>query len=301
MALDSSHVEAPPTTWHGAGARLRCTDVYVFTRSEGVLSSRPPILLLHGFPTSSYDFFRVWDRLARNRPLLTLDFVGFGVSDKPAWFGYGLNEQADIVIEVLKQLKLNKVHLVAHDMGTSVATELLARRERGLLPIELASLTLSNGSVFIDMAHLSPSQKILKRPGIGEMFAKLANYPVFRAEMRRLFGEPKVLEEQEIEQMWDLMKRSAGLERMHQLIRYIDDRKRFARRWNGALERLDLPTLVLWGAKDPVAVLPIGEKLARTVRGSRLRVLKDLGHYPQLEGPDEFAREVETFLDELEG
>jgi pimeloyl-ACP methyl ester carboxylesterase len=69
----------------------------------------------------------------------------------------------------------------------------------------------------------------------------------------------------------------------------------------GALERLKKPSLILWGARDPVAVLPIAERLAKTIVGSRLRVLRDLGHYPQIEGPDAFARELEAFLDDIEG
>lgn len=291
---------APPTAWHGAGARVPCTAVHVFVRTEGDPRARTPIVLLHGFPTSSHDYEKVWARLARKRPLVTLDFVGFGLSDKPADFGYGLHEQADVVLEVLARLEVPRAHVVAHDMGTSVATELLARRERGLLPLSIESLTLTNGSVFIEMAHLAPAQHLLRNRAIGPAFAKLANYPVFRRSMRKLFAEPDAIEESELALMWQLLARDHGAERMAQIIRYLDDRHRFARRWNGALERFDRPTLILWGARDPVAVLPIGERLARTVRGARLRVLHDLGHYPQIEGPDAFAEELLAFLGELD-
>jgi len=291
---------ALPTAWHGAGARVACLSGKVFVRTEGDVLARTPVLLLHGFPTSCHDFVRVWPRLAKKRPLVTLDFLGFGASDKPLDFGYGLHEQADVVLEVLARLGVARAHVVAHDMGTSVATELCARRERKLLPIELTSLTLTNGSVFVEMAHLRPEQRLLQHATLGPLFARLASYPIFRRGMRRLFAEPDALEERELREMWELISRAHGAERMAQSIRYIEERTRFARRWVGALERFDRPTLVLWGAKDPVAVLPIGERLAKTIPGAKLRVMSALGHYPQLEGPDVFAGELGRFLDEVE-
>lgn len=286
-------VAHPETAWHAAGAMLPCVSAHVFVRTEGDLHARPPTVLLHGFPTSSYDYVHVWKRLAP--PLVAIDFVGFGMSDKPKDFGYGLFEQADVVMEVLARLAVPRFHLVAHDMGTSVATELLARRERKLLGAEILSLTLTNGSVFVDMAHLQPAQHLLMSP-VGDLFAKLSSYQTFRLSMRRLFAEPDTIEEDELRTMWALLSRAEGKERMAKTIAYVEDRRRYSARWHGALERLDLPTLVLWGAKDPVAVLPIGEKVAKTVRGSVLRVLPHLGHYPQLEGPDAFARELSGFL-----
>ena len=297
--MTPSDASALPTAWHGAGARVACIAGKVFVRTEGDLAARTPVVLLHGFPTSCHDYVRVWPRLARTRPLVTLDFLGFGASDKPADFGYGLHEQADVVLEVLARLGVARAHVVAHDMGTSVATELCARRERGLLPFELASLTLTNGSVFVEMAALRPEQKILQHETLGPLFARLASYSVFRRSMRRLFAHPDAIDDREIREMWTLVSRADGARRMALTIRYIEDRARFARRWIGALERLDRPTLILWGAKDPVAVLPIGERLAKTVRGAKLRVMPELGHYPQLEGPDVFAAELIAFLDEL--
>ena len=299
--MNSQEAGGPPTAWHGAGTRMPCTDVHVFVRTEGDLAAKTPIVLLHGFPTSSHDFVHVWPRLARRFPIVALDFVGFGWSDKPKWFGYGLHEQADVVLEVLQKLAIRRAHVVAHDMGTSVATELVARKVRGLLPIELASLTLSNGSVFVEMAHLVPAQQMLRVPAFGDAFARLANYPMFRRSMRHLFAEPESVEESELKLMWELLVRGGGAKRMAQAISYVEQRKTYARRWIGALERHVGPSLLLWGAKDPVAVLPIAERLAKTIRGSRLRVLHDLGHYPHVEGPDAFAHELLAFLDDVEG
>lgn len=282
------------------GTRIHLRDGAVFVRTEGDLSRQPPLLLLHGFPTSCHDYARVWARLATRHPLITLDFLGFGASDKPVTFGYSIFEQADLVLQILTRLNLREVHLVAHDMGTSVATELCARQERGLLPIRLRSLTLSNGSMLLDLAQLPHVQQLLHRPLLGDMVARVTNYPLFQRTMRSLFGTPELIEASELRAMWELLIRADGRARLPQILSYLDERRRFEDRWIGALRRLEeTPVLVLWGAKDPVAVLPIGEQLSKIIPGARLRVLQDLGHYPQLEGPGAFASELLDFLREI--
>lgn len=282
------------------GTRINLRDGAIFVRTEGDLSGQTPILLLHGFPTSCHDYTRVWARLAAHHPLITLDFLGFGASDKPPSFSYSLFEQADVVLQILARLELPEVHLVAHDMGTSVATELCARRERGLLPIRLKSLTLSNGSVLLDLAHLTPAQQILRRPVLGDLFARVSSYPLFQHNMRALFGTPDLIDGSELRQMWELLSRADGKARLPKISSYLDERRRFEERWVGALRRLEnTPALVLWGAKDPVAVLPIGEQLGKIIPGARLRVLHELGHYPQLEDPGAFASELLAFLADI--
>jgi pimeloyl-ACP methyl ester carboxylesterase len=291
-----------PTAWHRVGTRINLQDGAVFVRTEGDLSAGTPLLLLHGFPTSCHDYARVWGRLAAHHPVVTLDFLGFGASDKPLSFSYSLFEQADVVLQIAARLGLREVHLIAHDMGTSVATELCARRERGLLPLTLKSLTLSNGSVLLDLAHLTPAQKILRRPVLGDLFARVSSYAIFQHTMRSLFGTPELINGAELRQMWELMIRADGKARLPKISSYLDERRRFEERWVGALRRLEnVPTLVLWGAKDPVAVLAIGEQLGKLIPGARLRILGELGHYPQLEDPGAFAGELLAFLGELPG
>ena len=116
-----------------------------------------------------------------------------------------------------------------------------ASRERGLCPIELASLTLCNGSVHLELAQLTLVQKALRDRTVGPIFARLANRRVFGAQMRRIFGKPDAVAEEELDAMWELLERAGGCLRAPQLSTYQDDRVRFRERWIGSLERLDLP------------------------------------------------------------
>ena len=273
--------------------RVETPDGSVHVRAASMDLPGTPLLLLHGFPTSSADFDPVWDTLAKERPLASFDFLGFGLSDKPRDFGYSLFEQADVATRVVRELGWPRVHVLGHDMGTSVLTELLARRERGLLPFEVASIVLTNGSVHVTMAHLTLGQRIL-RSKAGPLFARLGTRRTFKAQLRRVFA--KKPPEATLDAMYDGVARADGALRLPAIIRYIEERVRFERRWVGALERLDVPALVAWGALDPVAVLPIGQRLAREIPGAELVTWDALGHYPQVEDPTAFADAVSAFL-----
>jgi pimeloyl-ACP methyl ester carboxylesterase len=270
----------------------------VFVLVEGPADTEP-ILLLHGFPSSSFDFHLALPVLSAGRRVVVHDHLGFGFSDKPRDYSYSLIEQAEVAIEVWRSLGITRGHVIAHDYGTSVATEILARRARGLSPVDFASLTLSNGSVHIDLANLTPSQQILRRPVLGRIFATLSNPLVFRAQIRRILGDARAVPDEELDLMWAGVARAEGRQRLPQLASYMDERKRFEHRWIGALTSLDVPAHVLWGRRDPVAVPEIATVLAREIPGARLTWLDELGHYPMLEAPARWADEARAFVDSV--
>jgi len=270
--------------------------VFVIELGDSSGASATPVLVLHGFPTSSWDFVDVARLVSVHRRVVLFDFVGFGYSDKPDEHGYSLFEQADVAVLVARACGLTRAHVWAHDMGTSVATELCARRERGLLPFTLESLVLLNGSVHIEMASLTLGQHLLLSP-VGGLFARVSTKRVFVAQMRRIFGRPA--DEADLETMWMLLSRDGGARRLPAIIAYVRERTRFRRRWIGALERLDVPVLVAWGRKDPICALAIAEQLAREIPAAQLTIWDDLGHYPQVEAPDLVARAVAAFWSAL--
>ena len=144
--------------WRARGELTELAGHQIFTcRHAG---SGPLLLFLHGFPSSSYDW-RATLGLLDECSWLTLDFLGFGLSDKPRDAVYSLFDQADIV-EQLVAGEPCPVVLVAHDMGTSVATELLARDLEGTLSFRLAGVLLFNGSVIIARASLTWAQTALR-------------------------------------------------------------------------------------------------------------------------------------------
>jgi pimeloyl-ACP methyl ester carboxylesterase len=252
------------------------------------------VLLLHGFPSSSYDFREVVDQLG-DRAWLALDFLGFGLSDKPRPHRYSLLEQADIVQTVVADAGVGPVVLIAHDMGTSVATELLARDLSGALPFELQRAVLTNGSVIIERASLRPIQKILRGP-LGPVAARLTNERGFMRGFAKLFSAAHPLTPDEAEAQWALLAREDGNRILHLLCAYLNERVRFAQRWHGAVRDWPKPLGFLWALGDPVATTEVLAGLRELRPAAEVIELPGVGHYPQVEVPDEFTAGALTLL-----
>src|SRR5947209_18952802 len=109
--------------WRDRGRTVQALGMNVFLVHANPESRAVPLLLLHGFPTSAFDFHTVIDELAQERPVIVVDYPRAGFSDKPPGYSYSLIEQADVVEVVCTGLGVQKAHLFAHDIGTSVATE----------------------------------------------------------------------------------------------------------------------------------------------------------------------------------
>ena len=124
-------------------------------------------------PSSSFDWRRLLER-EREHAVLACDFLGFGLSDKPRDADYSLLRQADLTVELMRRELAGRPFVVAHDMGTSVATELMARELRDELDVALAGGLLFNGSVLLERASPTLRQKLL-RTRAAPVFARLMN------------------------------------------------------------------------------------------------------------------------------
>jgi pimeloyl-ACP methyl ester carboxylesterase len=270
--------------WKSSGRFIDTPAGRIFAARQG--SGGDPILYLHGFPTSSYDLRLALPRLTAAHPVVVHDHLGFGLSDKPAGYAYSLFGQADAALAVWRALGIERGHVVAHDYGTSIATELLARREDGNLPIDLRSVTLTNGSVIIELAHLSIAQRLLRGP-LGPSFARVAGRHVFLASMRRLFGDPARMPDMNAD--FDLLSLAAGRNRLPRISRYLEERVRYGPRWTAALAHADVPLRLVWGDRDPIAVPAIARRVHELAPNSQITWLDGVGHYPMLEAPDRWA------------
>jgi pimeloyl-ACP methyl ester carboxylesterase len=257
------------------------------------------IVLLHGFPSSSYD----WRHMIGAEPehaVLTLDFLGFGLSEKPADDEFSLFRQADLVEELLRREFAGRpCFLVGHDMGTSVATELMARDLEGRLGIEAVGALLFNGSILLDRARPTLGQKLL-RTRAGPLFARLMNERFFRRQFASLFSPRHPLSPDEAADQWTLIEHGGGHRLAHRLIGYMDERERHAERWHGAFRDWPKPIFLLWGMQDPVAVPDVLEGLKELRPGVPATELAELGHYPQIEEPARVAEAIEAALAELQ-
>jgi pimeloyl-ACP methyl ester carboxylesterase len=227
--------------------------------------------------------------------MLLLDFLGFGLSEKPSDHVYSLRWQADAVEELIRRAGSPPVFLVAHDMGTSVATELMARDIRGELDIDIRGALLFNGSILLERASPTIGQKLL-RSRLGPVFARLSSERSFRAQFARLFSPKHPLSAEEAADQWELIAHDGGQRVMHLTIHYMSERERLIERWHGAIRDWQGALSLAWGLRDPVATTAVLDGLRELRPSVPVQELPDLGHYPQVEDPTAIAAAVATAL-----
>jgi pimeloyl-ACP methyl ester carboxylesterase len=281
--------------WEARGRHLLLDgqSVWVLDVPAADDDGRDPLLVLHGFPSCSFDWHLVLDGLRSRRRVVALDFLGFGLSDKPD-VRYSMRLQADVVEGVARDLGLTSVALLTHDMGDTVGGELLARSLEGTLGFEVSRRVLTNGSIYIDMAHLTNGQQLLL--SLDDAPTDFVVADGFKAGLAGTFSSKSTVDPDELEAQWLFAERDGGNRLLSRTIRYIEDRRAEERRFTGAIETHPSPLAIVWGADDPIAVLPMTDELKRARPDATLTVLDGVGHYPMLESPTRFARAVSAAL-----
>jgi pimeloyl-ACP methyl ester carboxylesterase len=266
--------------------------IHLFERGGG----GPLLLLLHGFPSSSYDWRLLLDS-ETNHAVLAPDFLGFGLSEKPRDHTYTLHWQADMVEELVRRSDhTGPVFFVAHDMGTSVANELMARDIEGSLEMDLIGGLLLNGSMVQDAASPTLGQRIL-RSAVGGLFSRLSSERFFRQQFGSIFSPDHPLTDVEAEDQWELVCAGGGRTINHKTIAYMDERFKHADRWHGALRDWQKPLSVAWGMLDPVATEQVLDAVIALRPSAPVTRFEDLGHYPQIEDPGRVASALHAALD----
>lgn len=277
--------------WRTAGSMLSTEqgEVFVLDRPADEPDGSPPLFVVHGFPTSSLDFRHVLDALARHRRVVLFDQLGFGWSDKPDR-RYGIRLHADTAEQVLAHLGIDQIDLLTHDMGDTVGGELLARDLDGELSFEIRRRVLTNGSIYLDLAHLTPGQQLLCE--LPDAAIDLIDADNLAAGVAGTFSAGHPASADELEQVRVAALHQHGERLLARTIRYLEDRRAEERRFTGAIEHHPSPVGVVWGTEDPVAVIEMTDELVRARPGTPVVRLEGVGHYPMVEAPEAFADAV---------
>ncbi|MGH9017995.1 MAG: alpha/beta fold hydrolase, partial [Acidimicrobiales bacterium] len=201
--------------------------------------------------------------------------------------------QADVVEAFVAETGVTELALLTHDMGDTVGGELLARQAEGSWPVTVTRRVLTNGSIYIEMAHLSTGQEIL----LGLPDESLPDtVPRDGAAMTTSLSETlspaTTVDPAELAAAWELVAHHDGHRRLPRTIRYIEERRRNQGRFTGAIESHPSPLAVVWGADDPIAVVSMTDRLLEARPDAALTVLDNVGHFPMIESPSRFADAV---------
>ncbi|MDQ3133036.1 MAG: alpha/beta hydrolase [Acidobacteriota bacterium] len=258
-------------------------------------ASNPTLLLIHGFTASTYVWHSVAPRFAdEGFHVIAIDLLGFGYSDKPAWFEYTIEAQARVVARLMNRLGIGTATIVGSSYGGAVASTIALD-----YPERVEKLVLVDAVINDDVKN-HPILRLASIRGLGELvtpflvdskrFMKIRMRGTIAPANYHLITQDRI----------DSVLRPLNAANAHRSILLT------SRHWNaGRIERdahlINHPTLVIWGENDAVIPMENGEKLYSSILNSRLVVLKNCGHVPQEEKPELFAELVTGFCANRKG
>lgn len=293
-------LSAATRAWEESGRRVEVGGgmrVFVYERGKG-----PVVFLLHGFPTSCYDWRGVMEVLSAEYRCVALDFPGYGLSDKPDAWSYSIFQQTDAAEAVVRALGIERAHVVSHDVGTSVHTELLAREIEGRLGFEVVSSTFLNGSMLQGLATITPFQKLLaNNETLTQGIAICENMgPNYIEGLKSVMKRPECVSGEDALVITELMARESGNRRMPSIAIYMRERYIHKERWIGALRETTKPLQFVWADGDPVANVELGRALRDECPNAKYTELPGLGHFLLMEDPVAVASRIRKFIGGLE-
>ena len=275
--------------WREGGEYIPTPLGKIFVRRQ-VEPRLPVLLLIHGFPSAS------WEPLSQEFSLVALDLLGFGDSAKPRGHRYSIAEQADLCEWLLRREGAWAYDVLAHNYGDTVAQELLARQldKRKPRPM-LRSVAFLNGGLFPETHRPRLMQRLLALPMLGGLVARASNKARFAANFHTIFGKDTPPEPAVIDGLWTLLRTNDGHLALPRLIRYMKERRKNRERWVGALQRVPVPMAFINGSADPISGAHAAERWRELLGGDDLYPLPGIGHYPQLEAPEKVLEATMAF------
>lgn len=269
--------------WKTDGRYFEWRSHPIFYRDHG---HGDTLLCIHGFPTSSFDWQKMWGPLTEHFRVVTLDLLGFGFSGKPKHHRYSVLEQADIIEALLVSLGIKRIHVLAHDLGDSVAQELLSRREISTASATCAiqSVCFLNGGLFPEAHRPRLIQTLLRGP-LGPLLVHGLDERKFKRSFSAVFGTETQPSDDELSDFWHLIQLDDGHRLAHRLLQYIPERKKYRDRWLMAMQSTGVPMRLINGLDDPVSGRHLLAHYCKLIPNADVVALEGIGHYPQIEAP----------------
>jgi len=251
----------------------------------------PPILLIHGMAGSSRTWREVMGELARSHDVIAPDLLGHGESAKPMG-DYSLGAFASGLRDLLGVLEVPRATVVGQSLGGGVAMQLAYQHPE---LVERLVLVCAGGlgrevSWLLKVLTLPGAEYVM--PIIFPGFVRRKGDDVSRMLQRNGLKAPRVAE------MWTAYSRLSESENRAAFVRTLRSVIDPGGQSVSARDRLYLaarmPTLIMWGANDPIIPVQHGHDAHEAIPGSRLEILEHSGHFPHVEEPERF---VEILLD----
>jgi pimeloyl-ACP methyl ester carboxylesterase len=292
-------------SWRPSGEDAATVEIFHVEIGE---PDAPVVLLIHGWPTCSIDWFEVASQLSARFRVCALDFPGYGFSDKPPGWGYSLRRDEELIEHYLAEvIGAEAGVIVAHDRGDSVALLHAARCADGQSAIRLEHLVLSNGNIFLPMSNLTGAQRqALDADSWSQVAAAVTPSMLAEGMGATTFTPPRKAGDPEVEALAATFAYNDGIKVLHEGIQYLVERSKDEQTWLAALARASFPVTMIWGLYDTVSPPRVAnyvwnQYLMLGHRGNRLYFIPDANHYLQVDRPDAFVQVLLHALESGEG
>ncbi|HWA66259.1 MAG TPA: alpha/beta hydrolase [Mycobacteriales bacterium] len=266
--------------------------------------ANPPLLLVHGFPTCSVDWFALADMLSDRYHVCALDFPGYGFSAKPQGWGYRLGRDAQLLDHYLAEVVGNESAIVvSHDRGTSVSLLHTINAASGRTRTTVEHLVLTNGNIFLPLSHLTDFQRLILNPDSAAAVLEVVTADLLAAGMgQATFSPPRDGADPEIQALATTFAHDDGMKVLPETVQYLVERSEHETEWLETLGTLDVPTTVIWGMNDTVAPPRVAlhawdDFLMFKPGRNRIYLVPDAGHYLQNDRPDAVLAVLQHALD----
>ena len=281
--------------WIKQGRMVKANGYDIFLVTAGKAKKKGHgILIVHGFPGSTWDWSGVVPELAKRTRVVLPDMVGFGRSEKPqeGTFEdhYSLFKQADMYEAVAKQEGLTEVMLVIHDMGQTVGSELMKRQQEGTLPFKIRHAIVFDGSTLINLVHLLPMQtKGLDAP---DTLGPDMDKKVVMKDINDSFADTYPASKETLSIMADQILYNNGDRVFNRQIRYMGQRKENLQRWQAGIINFNGPVSMFWAEDDPVSVVKMAYAWKDMQPKIELHIWPGVAHWPMIDVPDRVAKVI---------
>jgi pimeloyl-ACP methyl ester carboxylesterase len=219
----------------------------------------PAILMIHGYPTSSFDYASLMGELSQDHYVCALDTPGYGFSDKPKnGYQYSIFDDARLVDTYIRDIAgLEDFILLNHDKGDSVGLALLQIYQAyDDKPYTISHHFITNGNIYLPLAQLTTGQKALLNPTLGPLLSSLMSGDMLASGIAdQVFA--RQLRQSEIDAYASIFDYQDGNAVQHDIIKYLNERTENEVAWLETLERSDVPATIIWGELDAVAPVAV--------------------------------------------
>lgn len=207
--------------------------------------------------------------------------------------------QADIIEALAAKAGIKEAHILAHDMGDTIAQEPLARQFEKSSAVNWLSCVFLNGGIFPETHRALFIQRLLLSP-LGPLVVRLMSENSMKKNLTKVFSREHPPTDEFINETWKLFTESDGLSMVPKLLHYIVERRTYRERWVKPLIDAVDPIRLINGIEDPVSGKHAAERFREVVPNANIILLANSGHYPHVETPKEVIKALFEFHGNLD-